>query len=150
MIAPRSVATLEESLREAHAALRLGRAATAERSLRALQAQFPGDANCQWLLGAALLDQEKVAESVAALEAALALAPDLAQARVDLARAYLRCGQAQRAREEVRRVLGEKAPHPLAWPAPPGAPGGPGPCADARGALARGRRRGPHPRAGGE
>ncbi len=54
MIAPRSVATLEESLREAHAALRLGRAVTAERSLRALQAQFPGDANCQWLLGAAM------------------------------------------------------------------------------------------------
>jgi hypothetical protein len=35
-------ATVAESLREAHAALRAGRAATAERSLRALDAQFPG------------------------------------------------------------------------------------------------------------
>ncbi|HMI38213.1 MAG TPA: sulfotransferase [Steroidobacteraceae bacterium] len=110
MIAPRPVATLEESLREAHAALRLGRAATAERSLRAIQAQFPGDANCQWLLGAALLDQDKVPESIATLAGALERAPDLAQARVDLARAYRRCGRFPEAREEVRRVL-EKMPH---------------------------------------
>ncbi len=115
MIAPRPVATLEESLREAHTALRLGRAATAERSLRAIQAQFPGDANCQWLLGAALLDQDKVPESIEALEGALERAPDLAQARVDLARAYRRCGRFLEAREEVRRVL-EKLPHnSLAW-----------------------------------
>src|SRR5258706_14760854 len=119
MIAPRPVATLEESLREAHTALRLGRAATAERSLRAIQAQFPGDANCQWLLGAALLDQDKVPESIEALEGALERAPDLAQARVDLARAYRRCGRFLEAREEVRRGLGElppNSPPPLAYP----------------------------------
>ena len=59
---PRS---FEEGRRRAHAALRAGRAATAERLLRALEAQFPGEVNCQWLLGVALLDQDKVAESVA-------------------------------------------------------------------------------------
>src|SRR5258706_14591885 len=111
MIAPRPVATLEESLREAHTALRLGRAATAERSLRAIQAQFPGDANCQWLLGAALLDQDKVPESIAALEGALERAPDLAQARVDLARAYRRGGRFLEAREEVRRGPGKVRPY---------------------------------------
>ncbi|HKC15623.1 MAG TPA: sulfotransferase [Steroidobacteraceae bacterium] len=144
MIAPRSVATLEESLREAHAALRLGRAVTAERSLRALQAQFPGDANCQWLLGAALLDQEKVAESVAALEAALVLAPDLPQARVDLARAYLRCGQARRAREEVRRVLEKMPHHSLAWLAYADALVDLEQYADARVAFERARLSDPH------
>jgi len=115
MTAARPKATLEESLREAQAALRLGRAASAERLLRALEALFPGDPNRLSLLGVALLDQEKTAESIAALEAALARAPELAQARVDLARAYRRCGQAQRAREEVRRVLEKMPHHSPAW-----------------------------------
>ena len=95
----------EESRRRAHAALRAGRAATAERWLRALEAQFPGEVNCQWLLGVALLDQDKIPESVATLERVLARAPDFAHARVDLARAYRRAGRAAQAREEVRRVL---------------------------------------------
>ena len=104
-----------EALRQAHAALRAGRAASAERGLRALTAQFPGDANCLWLLGVALLDQDKVPESIATLEGVLGGSPDFANARVDLARAYRRSGQAVRAREEVRRVL-EKVPHHhLAW-----------------------------------
>src|ERR1700738_5308373 len=102
--------TFQESLRQAHAALRAGRAATAERWLRALEKQFPGEANCLWLLGAALLAQDKIPESIATLERILAHAPDFAEARVDLTRAYRLAGSASRAREEVRRVL-EKVPH---------------------------------------
>src|ERR1700688_3028656 len=105
MSAPRPDAIIVESLRQAHAALRAGRAATAERSLRALEAQFPGEANCLWLLGAALLEQDKIPESIATLEGLLTRVPDLAHARVDLARAYRCDGRAERAREEVRRVL---------------------------------------------
>jgi tetratricopeptide (TPR) repeat protein len=103
-------AAFEERLRRAHAALRAGQAATAERGLRALEGEFPGEVNCLWLLGVALLDQGKVAESTAMLERALASAADFAEARVDLARAYRRAGQAAQARIEVRRVL-EKTPH---------------------------------------
>jgi tetratricopeptide (TPR) repeat protein len=103
-------AAFEESRRRAHAALRAGRAATAERWLRALEAQFPGEVNCQWLLGVALLDQDKIPESLTTLERVLARVPDFAHARVDLARAYRQAGQPGRAREEVRRVL-EKIPH---------------------------------------
>ena len=115
MTAPGPKATFAESLAQAHAALRAGRAATAERWLRSLDAQFPGDANCLWLLGAALQQQNKIPESVAALEALLSRAPDFADARVDLARAYRCDGSAARARDEVRRVL-EKVPHHhLAW-----------------------------------
>ncbi len=109
---PRS---FEEGRRRAHAALRAGRAATAERLLRALEAQYPGEVNCQWLLGVALLDQDKVAESLACLESALARAPDFAAARVDLARAYRRAGRAAQAREEVRRVLETMPHHHRAW-----------------------------------
>jgi tetratricopeptide (TPR) repeat protein len=115
MTALRPYATFDESLRQAHAALRAGRAATAERWLRALEARFPGEANCLWLLGAALLKQNKIPESIATLEEVLARVPDFALARVDLARAYRSAGRAAQAREEVRRVL-EKIPHHhLAW-----------------------------------
>jgi tetratricopeptide (TPR) repeat protein len=103
-------AGFEESRRRAHAALRAGQAATAERMLRALEAQRPGETSCLWLLGVALLDQGRAQEGAALLERALASAPDLADARVDLARAYRRAGRAAEARTEVRRVL-EKAPH---------------------------------------
>src|ERR1700730_17010972 len=115
MTAPRPKATFAESLAQAHAALRAGRAATAERSLRALDGQVPGEANCLWLLGVALLDQNKIPESIATLEGVLARAPDFAQARVDLARAYQRDGRAERAREEVRRVLEKMPHHHLDW-----------------------------------
>jgi tetratricopeptide (TPR) repeat protein len=107
--------TFADNLRQAHAALRAGRAASAERGLRMLDAQHPGEANCRWLLGAALLDQEKIPESIATLEALLARVPDFASARVDLARAYRRDGRAAQAREEVRWVLEKMPHHHLAW-----------------------------------
>jgi tetratricopeptide (TPR) repeat protein len=115
MTAPRPKATFAESLAQAHAALRAGRAATAERWLGALDAQVPGEPNCLWLLGVALLDQNKIPESIATLEGLLARVPDFADARVDLARAYQRAGRAERAREEVRRVLEKMPHHHLAW-----------------------------------
>jgi len=45
------------------------------------RAQAPGDLNCLWLLGAALLAQDKIAESIAILEPVLAGAPGFAHAR---------------------------------------------------------------------
>ena len=115
MSAPHAPAAFEETRRQAHAALRAGRAATAERMLRALEARFPGEVNCLWLLGAALLAQDKIAESIAILERVLAGAPDFASARVDLARAYRRDGRAAQAREQVRRVLQKHPQHQRAW-----------------------------------
>jgi len=115
MTAPRPEAIFAQNLAQAHAALRAGRAATAEHLLRALDAQVPGDPNCRWLLGAALLEQGKIAESIAMLEGVLARTADFAHARVDLARAYRRDGRAARAREEVRRVLEKMPQHPRAW-----------------------------------
>jgi tetratricopeptide (TPR) repeat protein len=110
MNAPHTDSELEASLRRAHAALRAGQAATAERALRALEAQRPGEVHCLWLLGAALLEQGKIEESIAMLERSLAGDPQLPEPRVDLARAYRRAGRTAEARAEVRRVL-EKTPH---------------------------------------
>jgi tetratricopeptide (TPR) repeat protein len=115
MNAPRPRTPFEANLRQAHFALRSGRAVAAEQALRALAAQAPADVNCLWLIGAALLDQGRVPESITALEATLSAAPEFAAARVDLARAYRRAGRLSEAREQVRRVL-EKVPHHhLAW-----------------------------------
>jgi tetratricopeptide (TPR) repeat protein len=115
MSTPHAQATFAESCRQAHAALRAGRAATAEAWLRTLTAQAPGELNCLWLLGAALLAQDKTPESIAILERVLAAAPDFAPARVDLARAYRRDGRAEQARAQVRRVLKKTPNHYLAW-----------------------------------
>src|SRR5882757_424129 len=105
----------KESLRQAQAALRAGQAATAERRLRSLELQFPGEINCLWLLGVALLDQDRVAESRSLLENVLSRAPDFAEARVDLARACRADHQAARAREEIRQVLSMSPQHHRAW-----------------------------------
>ncbi|HXW75553.1 MAG TPA: sulfotransferase [Steroidobacteraceae bacterium] len=107
--------TFEERRRQAHVALREGRAATAETWLRALERQAPGELNCQWLLGVALLDQEKLAESIATLERVTARARDFVDARVDLARAYRRAGRVGEAREQLRVVLEKTPRHHRAW-----------------------------------
>ena len=114
-IAPNRHAEFTESIRRAHAALRAGRAATAEAWLRALEARFPGEVNCLWLLGAALLDEERISASIETLERVLMAAPEFADARVDLARAYRRAGGADKARAEVRRVLQAQPHHHRAW-----------------------------------
>jgi tetratricopeptide (TPR) repeat protein len=108
-------AAYEQQLRRAHAALRAGQAATAEAMLRALAAHAPHEINRRWLLGVALLDQGRVEESAAMLEAVLADAADFAEARVDLARAERSAGRAARARTEVRRVLEQHPHHYRAW-----------------------------------
>jgi tetratricopeptide (TPR) repeat protein len=115
MSSPSNSAEFEASLRRAHAALRAGRGATAEGWLRALEAQRPGEVNCLWLLGAALLDQERVAESVAMLERALGRAADLDEVRVDLARAYRSAGRIAEARAALRQVLEKTPQHHRAW-----------------------------------
>jgi tetratricopeptide (TPR) repeat protein len=105
----------EDRLRAADAALRTGRARTAEQALRALMAEAPADQNSRWLLGVALLDQGKLAESTAVLEEVLRQAPAFANPRVDLARAYRAGHRAPEARQQLRAVLQQHAHHPLAW-----------------------------------
>ena len=62
---------LRAAYSEALTALRMGRAASAERQLRAIQAAAPGDVNSLRLLGVALLDQDKVADALETLERAV-------------------------------------------------------------------------------
>ena len=100
---------------EALAALRMGRADSAERQLRAIQAAAPGEINSLRLLGVALLAQGKLAPAVEALERAVAAAPDFPHARIDLARAYREVGRPEDARRELQRVLKQAPALEGAW-----------------------------------
>jgi tetratricopeptide (TPR) repeat protein len=109
----------QAKLRAAYAialgALRMGRAETAERQLREIQAAAPGDVNSLRLLGVALLDQDKLPAAIEALERAVAAAPTFWAARTDLARAYRSNGRAEAAREELRRVVAAAPKLEAAW-----------------------------------
>jgi len=96
-------------------ALRLGRAQTAEREARAIQATAPGEINSLRLLGVALLDQERVADSIGILERVAAVAPQFWGARADLARAYRADRRLQAARDELRRVVAAAPALEPAW-----------------------------------
>ena len=108
-------ALLRSAYGRALGALRAGRAATAERQLRAIQDAAPGEVNSLRLLGQALLAQDKVIQAIETLERAVAAAPGFAQARTDLARAYRSDGRLQAAREELRRVLKDAPGLDVAW-----------------------------------
>src|SRR5579871_6375645 len=106
---------MDATYRDALQALRLGQAGTAERLLRAILARAPGEPGSLSLLGAALLTQGKAAEALEALEAAVAAAPGFAPARVDLARAYRRCGRTEAAREMLKNLVREAPQLERAW-----------------------------------
>ena len=111
----RSQARLRAAYSEALATLRSGRAESAERQLRAIQAAAPGDVNSLRLLGVALLAQGKTEPAIQALERAVATAPAFAHARTDLARAYREGGRLDAARQELQRVLKEAPALDAAW-----------------------------------
>jgi tetratricopeptide (TPR) repeat protein len=108
-------AKLRRAYSEAWSALRAGRAATAERQLRAIQANAPGDINSLRLLGVALLDQEKVSAAVETLERTVSAAPNFWHARTDLARAYRAAGRLEAARVELQRVVAAAPTLDAAW-----------------------------------
>ena len=110
-----SQAGLRAAYGQALETLRTGRAATAERQLRAIQAAAPGELNSLHLLGVALLVQGKVRPAIETLERIVVAAPDFAYARTDLARAYRQDGRLTAAREKLRRALKEAPSLDAAW-----------------------------------
>ena len=111
----RAQAELRAAYSQALAALRSGRAASAERQLRDIQAKAPGDVNSLRLLGVALLDQDKIPAAVEILERVAAAAPQFLPARTDLARAYRSAGRLPEAREELQRVIAAAPTLQAAW-----------------------------------
>ncbi len=108
-------AQLRTAYSRALATLRMGRAAAAERELRAIQAVAPGEVNSLRLLGAALLYQERVSDAIETLERAVSAAPHFWAARTDLARAYRSAGRLEAARDELKRVVAAAPGLDVAW-----------------------------------
>lgn len=106
---------LQTAYRDALAALRAGRAATAERQARAILAAAPGEVRGLRLLGAALLALDQVPAAIAILEQAVSASSQFAEARVDLARAYRQDGRLDAARELLRGVLRDTPALDVAW-----------------------------------
>jgi tetratricopeptide (TPR) repeat protein len=97
----------QEAYGRALGLLERGDAIAAERELRKIQGRWPGEVNSQRVLGLSLLAQGRNSEGIGLLEAALAAAPDFANAMVDLARAYRVQGRLQPALVLLRRALAQ-------------------------------------------
>jgi predicted Zn-dependent protease len=106
---------LRIAYQRALSALRTGNAGSAERQSQAIQRAAPGEASSLWLLGAAMLAQGKLPPAIEVLERAVAAAPDVPLARVELARAYRRAGRLEAARDLMRQVVKETPALQTAW-----------------------------------
>jgi tetratricopeptide (TPR) repeat protein len=115
MMTEQSKARLQAAYSEALALLKTGRAATAELHLRNLGVTAHGDSRALYLLGSALLYQDKVGEAIEVLERAVASRPDFWQGRTELARAYRSAGRLEEARGELKRVVAAAPLLERAW-----------------------------------
>jgi tetratricopeptide (TPR) repeat protein len=78
--------------------------------LKPLEAERAGDPEYDYLLGIAALDSGRATEAVFALERALAVNPNHAQARAEIARAYFALGENETSRREFEAVKGQQPP----------------------------------------
>lgn len=115
MISAASVAALVVAVGTAPAHAQA--AASPEQAWQALNADAAanaGDADYTYRLGLAALDAGHVAEAIVALQRVLALQPDHAQARAEIARAYAMAGDIDTARAQFDTVLGDPSlPDPV-------------------------------------
>ena len=78
--------------------------------LAPLEPQRAGDPEFDYLLGIAALDSGEIERAIFALERVLAVQPDNALARAEIARAYYLAGERDTARREFENVKHEKIP----------------------------------------
>lgn len=95
----------EKLLRDAEALIKSGKPADAYTLLEPLEFDHAGDGRFDYLIGIAALDSGKPDKATLAFERALAVDPDFAAARLDMARAYYQLGDLQRARTEFAAAL---------------------------------------------
>lgn len=103
--------TLADSLTDqAQALLDQGKAKDAFNLLEPLESQRAGDENFDLLFGIAAIDAGQNTRGVFALERVLALHPDNARARAEIARAYLALGETDAAKQEFESVQNQGVP----------------------------------------
>lgn len=100
----------EKPLRDADELLKSGKPAEAYALLEPLEFERSGDVRFDYLLGIAALDSGKPDKATLAFERVLAVDPNFAGARLDMARAYYQLGDLPRARTEFEVVMGQNPP----------------------------------------
>ncbi|OGT07852.1 MAG: hypothetical protein A3J49_16240 [Gallionellales bacterium RIFCSPHIGHO2_02_FULL_57_16] len=100
----------EKPLRDADALLKDGKPAEAYALLEPLEFDRSGEVRFDYLLGIAALDSGKPDKATLAFERVLAVNPNFAGARLDMARAYYQLGDLPRAQTEFQEVLKQNPP----------------------------------------
>ena len=100
----------EKTLREAEALMKAGKPGEAYQLLEPSEFERSGEVRFDYLLGIAALDSGKADKATLAFERVLAVEPNFAGARLDMARAYFQLGDIQRAKTEFEEVLKQNPP----------------------------------------
>ena len=100
----------EKPLRDAEALIKAGRPADAYNLLEPLEFDRSGEVRFDYLIGIAALDSGKSDKATLAFERVLAVDPDYAGARLDMARAYYQLGDLPRAKTEFETVSKQNPP----------------------------------------
>jgi len=100
----------ERLLREADTLVKDGKPAEAYTLLEPLEFEHAGEVRFDYLIGIAALDSGKPDKATFAFERVLAVDPDNAAARLDMARAYYQLGDFQRAGTEFTAALRQNPP----------------------------------------
>ena len=105
-----SARAADPDLATAAALLKAGRAAEAFAYLEPFEDAQAGNPDFDYVFGLAALDAGNPGRATLALERVLAVNPNFAGARIDMARAYFALGDFARAKDEFRAVLGQNPP----------------------------------------
>lgn len=97
--------TFEKLLSDADALIKSGKPAEAYALLEPIEFEHSGEVRFDYLFGIAALDSGKPDMATLAFERVLAVDPEFAAARLDMARAYYQLGDLQRARTEFAAAL---------------------------------------------
>jgi tetratricopeptide (TPR) repeat protein len=107
---PAAIEAREKPLRDAEALMKAGNPAAAYNLLDPLEFERSGEIRFDYLLGIAALDSGKPDKATLAFERVMAVNPDFAGARLDMARAYYQLGDLSRAKTEFNTVLKQNPP----------------------------------------
>lgn len=101
---------MEKAATDAEALLKSGNAKGAYSLLEPLEFEYAGKVRFDYLLGISALDSGKPDKATLAFERVLAVDPNFAGARLDMARAYYQLGDLARAKTEFELVMGQNPP----------------------------------------
>lgn len=110
MLAASLAVAEDQTLSKASALIKSNDFESAYQLLEPLEAERAGDQDFDYLFGIAAIDSGNVTRGVFALERVLALNPDNAQARAEIARAYYQLGENETAKMEFQNVLNQQPP----------------------------------------